>query len=940
MKKITLIAFLLISILSLHAQQFVRCETVEAERERQLSGMQEADADFENWLSVKIAQYKAQHRSGRSVVTIPIIFHIIHNGDAVGQNENIPQSRVTSQLAILNNDFRRIQGTPGYNTNPVGADTEIEFCLAVVDPNGNILAEPGISRRNMTQASWQRSTGAANDIQGVLKPQTIWNPEQYLNIWVVNFGGASASLLGYAQFPNSTLAGIGTNNGGATTDGVVIRFTTCGNSGTANAPYNAGRTLTHEIGHFLGLRHIWGDGNSCTASDFCDDTPKSTSSNYGCVNRNSCVDPAPDPKDMVENYMDYSDDACMNIYTNDQKTRMLTILSSAPRRASLGSSNKCFIPITFAFSGTVRDAATNLGIPNANVLVVGAGNYNLTTDANGNFSIPNMISGSYTIYAGKWSYKTNTIPTANYTVTGNVTLLLQKGYYDDFTFDFNWTATSNAPSGAWVRGVPVGTTYTSNNVTFTSNPGADVTPDFTDKCFVTGNGGGQAGTDDVDGGTVTLTTPIMDLTTYTDPILKYYRWFFNNGGTGTPDDSFEVAIKAGSQSIVIDKIGFSGSSSQWNLKSYRIKDYFPSLTNNMTVVFRTFDSSTGHLVEGGVDMFQVIDSVPPQPIPPIANAGVSSSSACTGTSVVYNDLSSNSPTSWAWSFPGGTPATSTLRNPTVTYNAAGNYNARLISSNQYGADTFDFSTPVEVKALEAQFSQDKVSVCVGDTVFFTQQSTCNPSSVNWQFQSGLPASSTSNTVAVVYSQPGLYDVTLIATNSFGSDTLTQNLAVQVLTPPALIYSTMPDTNNSSVGTASIDPPIGAGPFTYAWSNGGNTSIISNVASGVYTVTVTDGNGCKTTESVEVSNVVVNSITTFVEGVSIQISPVPTSSLLTIETNLKDLSVWVFDALGRTITTVDLNNLRVIDLSSQAKGMYVLEFRKVGEVVSRAKVMKQ
>jgi hypothetical protein len=143
-----------------------------------------------------------------------------------------------------------------------------------------------------------------------------------------------------------------------------------------------------------------------------------------------------------------------------------------------------------------------------------------------------------------------------------------------------------------------------------------------------------------------------------------------------------------------------------------------------------------------------------------------------------------------------------------------------------------------------------------------------------------------------------------------------------------------------VGTASIDPPIGAGPFTYAWSNGGNTSIISNVASGVYTVTVTDGNGCKTTESVEVSNVVVNSITTFVEGVSIQISPVPTSSLLTIETNLKDLSVWVFDALGRTITTVDLNNLRVIDLSSQAKGMYVLEFRKVGEVVSRAKVMKQ
>src|SRR5690606_1825563 len=149
-------------------------------------------------------------------------------------------------------DFRKAIGTNGYNTHPAGADCEIEFCLAAVDPSGNVLAQPGIDRQNLGQSSW-----AMSSINSTVKPQTIWDPERYCNIWTVNFGGSSANLLGYAQFPSSSgLTGLNTNGGSANTDGVVIRYNAFGRTGTVSSPYNRGRTTTHELGHWLGLRHI------------------------------------------------------------------------------------------------------------------------------------------------------------------------------------------------------------------------------------------------------------------------------------------------------------------------------------------------------------------------------------------------------------------------------------------------------------------------------------------------------------------------------------------------------------------------------------------------------------------------------------------------------------------------------------------------------------
>ena len=293
--------------------------------------------DFERELQKKIISLKAQMASGRQaapVITIPMIVHIVHNGEAVGAGRNISAAQVKAQIETLNEDFRRKPSTRGFNTNPVGADIEIEFCPAAVDRQGKAMAEPGIDRINGNRANWSR-----DDIEGVLKPSTYWDPNKYFNVWVLEFSAAE-SLLGYAQFPSqSNLPGIPTSSP-ASTDGVVILYSSFGNAekGTfpvMKAPYNLGRTLTHETGHWLGLRHIWGDANC--GDDFCGDTPPQASESRGCqIGRVSCGG-----ANMVQNYMDYSDDGCFNIFTLDQKARIRAVMDVSPRRASLLTANVC-----------------------------------------------------------------------------------------------------------------------------------------------------------------------------------------------------------------------------------------------------------------------------------------------------------------------------------------------------------------------------------------------------------------------------------------------------------------------------------------------------------------------------------------------------------------------------------------------------------------------
>jgi len=299
--------------------------------------------DFENWLAPLVREYQSSPQA-RAVSTIPIIFHIIHDNDAVGTGDNLSATYINAQLTQLNNDFRKILGTSGDNSNPVGADSELEFCMAVVDPSGNTLAEPGINRINRTTQGWSAPPyGTCNGgnfgdayIENTIKPQSQWNPDNYLNVWVMDI---ACGILGYAQFPsNSGLGGLNTNGGASSTDGCVLLTTSVGSSTVPNPAggvFNEGRTATHELGHFFGLRHIWGDANC--GNDFCGDTPTQQGPSSGCPNTTTCDG----VNDMVENYMDYSYDACMNVFSIDQKARMQTVMANSPRRGSLATSTAC-----------------------------------------------------------------------------------------------------------------------------------------------------------------------------------------------------------------------------------------------------------------------------------------------------------------------------------------------------------------------------------------------------------------------------------------------------------------------------------------------------------------------------------------------------------------------------------------------------------------------
>ena len=283
---------------------------------QQYPDMQKNQRAIEDFTQQKIASHNGNSRS--ALITIPTVVHVVYRTNS----QNISNAQVISQIDVLNQDFRR-SNSDALNTSSqyvgVAADVDIEFCLATVDPNGNSTS--GITRTSTSVSSFSYNNDGIkfNSLGG----KNAWPTGQYLNIWVGNLSG---NLLGYAQFPG----------GPASTDGIVILYRACGTVGNVQYPYHLGRTATHEVGHWLNLRHIWGDGG-CSVDDFVNDTPLSDDPNFGCaLGHISCG-----TIDMVENYMDYSDDACVNLFTHGQSARMNAMLAVGGFRESLLYSDGC-----------------------------------------------------------------------------------------------------------------------------------------------------------------------------------------------------------------------------------------------------------------------------------------------------------------------------------------------------------------------------------------------------------------------------------------------------------------------------------------------------------------------------------------------------------------------------------------------------------------------
>ena len=379
--------------------------------------------DIEKFTKSKVSDFEQnQQKIVGNVITIPVVVHVLYRNST----ENISVAQIQSQLDVLNEDFRRTNPDAN-NIWSQAADTEIEFCLSTVDPNGN--ATTGITRKQTTRQDWGANDDAKRSSSGGIDP---WNTAEYLNMWVVPkmttvSGGQTINLLGYAQFPG----------GSAATDGLVMIYNAFGRTGAVTAPYDGGRTTTHEIGHYLNLRHIWGDANC--GNDFVSDTPTHQTSNRGCpVGQVSCSS-----TDMPQNYMDYTNDSCMNLFTQGQKNRMRAVLAAGGPRRSLALSDKC---------GAVVQPTCNDGVQNGNETGVDCGG-SCTPCQTGNqycASQGNSVADEY-ISNVKLGSINNNSGAQSYSNFTSISTSLTKGSSYTLSVTPTWTGTTYSEGyAAWI----------------------------------------------------------------------------------------------------------------------------------------------------------------------------------------------------------------------------------------------------------------------------------------------------------------------------------------------------------------------------------------------------------------------------------------------------------------------------------------------------------
>jgi PKD repeat protein len=816
--------------------------------------------EFEEWLEQRIKEDKKNNALPKSnIYTIPVIVHVIHNSnEAVGQGRNISQAQINSQIDVLNEDFRRTNADAAQTPAPfaaVAADVEIQFCLAMVDPNGTPLAQPGIRRIAATSISGLSNTTtgySTTTVDNVIKPATQWDPNRYFNIWVCQLQGG---LLGYAQFPsNSGLSGLNANGGAANTDGVVIGYNYFGRVGNVTAPFNLGRTATHEVGHWLGLRHIWGDGNC--ASDFCNDTPTQSNSTSGCPsypNAAGCTGVPNPPGRMFQNYMDYSNDGCMNVFTANQKTRMRTVMQNSPRRVQLLSSTVCSSPSTPPVADFVANVTT--------VTVGGFVNFTNLSTGNGN-------TYSWTFNGGTPGTSTAVNPSnIQYNTVGTytVTLVATNSNGSDTETKVNYINVVPASGCDTITNLtmtniasyvvdavnPIDSGYISGNNIFGDKAKADRFTSIAPYTHITGgvfylskavdNGApsnvtfavwNNTGTGGSPGATpiATKTVPISSLSTGTTPNYIY----FNNPVSVSGLTSFYVGV------ILPQTPG--------DTVALYTNQYDPNVTNT---AWEQWSNNTWSDYPGGWGanykfnhaMFLFVTDAPPT-----ASFTATPTTICPNGTVNFTSTSTNAVT-YSWSFPGGVPSTSTAANPSVVYPNSGQYNVRLAVIGQCGGrDTINMTNYINVTSnLNATIAPTHVTCFGANNGIATANATGGSSPYTYSWSSGQTTQTINNL------SPGQYSVTI--TDAAGCS----DVEIVTITQPSQLGGSITVVDEScggANGSLTANPTGGTGPYTYSWNTNPvqTTQTISNLSAGIYTVSVTDFNNCTTT----ITDTVVNS----------------------------------------------------------------------------------
>ncbi len=794
-------------------------------------------------------------RQPQAVIEIPVVVHVIHQGEAVGTGRNISDARIIAQLNVLNTDFRKqntnwASGTPAV-FQAAGADVEIHFCLAKTTPTG--ATTTGINRQQKTVTGTSTANSNIETATTGVKALYKWDPTRYLNIYVLPIPGTSAlgGVIGYSYLPTGGVVG-------TYQDGIVLDYRWFGQTGQAGLS-GGGRSLTHEVGHYLGLPHIWANASNtggCAADDGIADTPEQNdaTANNAAFNCASGVPPVScGTQNMYVDYMDYlDDDACYTQFTAGQKAVMRSILTGSG--ATFGLTN--------------RTALVNNGLTQCSACTMTAATSGITSitcvsPGTATATATNVPTGNTATYA--WS---NGATTASISTTTGGT--------------YTVTITANSSCMATATAVILNTCTSLCDTLSNYNLGVDSARIYsaasaTSSGFVSGNNsyGDLAKAD------------YFDYSAGAHTHIKGFYIAFGYAKDAAPSTNINLRVwsangTAGAPNTVLGTIAASLTTIKNDVAAGNYIHYYefpnplalpankkfyigvdlPTTTGDTLVVITNQTSAmaagTGTAWEKGsngtwhnysdatlgwgVDLAHLISPV--LGTATVAAFTPATTSAACNTPVTFNSSTSVNASIRTWNFTGGTPATSTAVSPSITYAAAGTYTVQLITQNACLADTITGTVTITCASCTlAATSTATATTCNLANGGASVAATGGTPPYTYIWSNGGTAASISNVAA------GTYTVTITA--GVGC-TLSKTAVVAAST--AITATTTPTNTSCGLanGGASVTATGGTAPYTYIWSNAATTASISNIAAGTYTVTVTGSAGCTKTATVVVT----------------------------------------------------------------------------------------
>ena len=851
------------------------------------------------------------------IYTIPVVFHIIHNNGA----ENISDAQIQDALNILNRDYRKLNADTSDIVSAFqgdAADVEMRFVFATVAPNGACFS--GITRTvsTLTNNGSDGEAQVAAVVSGNNVYQGIWPHNRYLNIYIAkDIGGAA----GYTFNPNNG----GTAQQQMYYNGVFALHNYTGSIGTSNVTNS--RTLTHEVGHWLNLSHVWGANNNpgsagCGGTDNVNDTPAtqgSTSCNY---TQNSCTTDNAywgfNQIDQVQNYMDYS--YCSVMFTQGQVDRMrAAIISSVGGRNNIWTTanlnlvgggpgtSLCALDftasqtavctgntVTYTPSQTTGIATYNWSFPGGTPSTSTAASPTVTYPTVGTYN----ASLSITATSNGATYSKSKTNYISVTTNSTVSLPITEGFVSTTFPPTGWTIVNDGATGTWTRSSTVGRTPTAGNSLMFDN--------YT-----------------IESGTDEMRLPKADIAAYSSATLTFdvayapYSAVYYDGLqvlVSTDCGNTFTTVYSKSNTTLATASATQGSfvptAAQWRSETINLTPFVGNST--VWIVFKNNGGNGNNLYIDNIN----VSGVSGTPSAPVASFTSTNQTVCAGQSVTYTSTSTNNPTSYSWSFPGGTPSSSTSASQVVTYAAAGTYNVTLTATNAGGSNASNQTGYITVNAIPSA-----PSITAGGATTF-----CQGGSVSLTSSAGSATiwSNSANGASITANTSGTYTATTTVASC--ASAASNAITVTVNPNPSVSFSGVPMlcVNDGPYTLFQGSPAGGTYSGTGVTGTQFNPATVG-VSSTPVTYSFTNGNGCSGSAQ---TTVVVDGCASISENELdfILVYPNPSAGSFTISSGEVNMnSVKIYNALGQVVYEVsDLQTAKQdVDMKHMAKGVYTL-----------------